>query len=187
MHLRFEQLLAQHCAPTLAHLKPASLVTLRRAEFPDLSVLSPYVAALGRAGVRMKVLCQCERRYLLLLYRAPALLRCLQHPICREILQKEGYPMERTLAMQLTHLCRRLAQSAEFPHEIGLFLGYPPADVLGFARYGGRNCKLCGHWKVYSDVAYAKSCFAAYDRCKDRYLAHVARGQSLLSLLDAAS
>ena len=40
----------------------------------------------------------------------------------------------------------------KFPHEIGIFLGYPLADVAGFIRNKGRNCKCIGTWKVYGDA-----------------------------------
>lgn len=63
----------------------------------------------------------------------------------------------RGLAALLRHLRRRLLWREGFPHEIGLFLGYPPEDVQGFlADPGGGRCKLCGHWKVYHDVEGAR-------------------------------
>ena len=47
----------------------------------------------------------------------------------------------------------RLASGDGFPHEIGLFLGYPVEDVLGFIENAGQNCKCCGCWKVYCNEA----------------------------------
>ena len=49
------------------------------------------------------------------------------------MLRKEGYPVSDGVEAMLTHLGARLA-GAEFPHEVGLFLGYPAADVEGFRR-----------------------------------------------------
>ena len=40
-----------------------------------------------------------------------------------------------------------------FPHEIGVFLDYPLADVEGFIRNAGRDYLLSGYWKVYHDPA----------------------------------
>ncbi|MBR4359697.1 MAG: DUF3793 family protein [Clostridia bacterium] len=37
----------------------------------------------------------------------------------------------------------RLRTEAGFPHEVGLFLGYLPADADGFMRRKD-ECKLCG-------------------------------------------
>ena len=58
-------------------------------------------------------------------------------------------------------------EGEEFPHEIGLFLGYPPEDVEGFCRYQGQNYKLCGRWKVYGDREAACRRFQRYDHCRD--------------------
>ncbi|MDR0758852.1 MAG: DUF3793 family protein [Treponema sp.] len=58
--------------------------------------------------------------------------------------------------------------SSQFPHEVGIFLGYPADDVLGFVEHNGQNYKLCGYWKVYGDVERAKACFRQYDECRER-------------------
>lgn len=49
-----------------------------------------------------------------------------------------------------------MADYGEFPHEVGLFLGYPPEDVEGFIENKARSCKITGYWKVYSDEEKAK-------------------------------
>ena len=100
------------------------------------------------------------------------------------MLQKEGYPVSDGVEAMLTHLGARLA-GAEFPHEVGLFLGYPAADVEGFRRNGGRNCKLCGHWKVYGQVEEARRRFLAFDRCREALCRWVAEGRSLEQLFPA--
>lgn len=51
----------------------------------------------------------------------------------------------------LTQLSRRLCCSADFPHEIGVFLGYPLGDVVGFIENRGKNFTCCGCWKSYGD------------------------------------
>ena len=83
-------------------------------------------------------------------------------------------------------LSTRLRMGKEFPHEIGLFLGYPPEDVLGFQRYRGQNCKLCGYWKVYSDVDRARVLFRLYDRCREVLCRRVAQGMTLSEVFLAA-
>ena len=56
-----------------------------------------------------------------------------------------------------------------FPHEIGIFLGYPLADVTGFINNKGRNCKCIGTWKVYGDASSASKAFARFNKCSDVY------------------
>ena len=57
----------------------------------------------------------------------------------------------------------------QFPHEIGVFLDYPLADVKGFIENGGKNCKCCGCWKVYCDECGAKKTFSKYKKCREVY------------------
>ena len=67
----------------------------------------------------------------------------------------------------------------EFPHEIGLLLGYPAADVEGFIENKGQDSLYSGYWKVYDDVEHAKRLFDAYNKCRDRLLKAVAEGVPL--------
>ena len=86
----------------------------------------------------------------------------------------------------LLQLRRRLAQSGQFPHEIGLFLGYPPCDVLGFLHDAGRHSKLSGYWQVYGDAQAALALFAKYKKCADVYARCHANGTSIWQLTVAA-
>ena len=57
---------------------------------------------------------------------------------------------------------RRLQRFEAFPHEIGLFLSYPPEDVRGFIEHKGHESKCDGCWKVYGDAERAKKTFRTY-------------------------
>ena len=78
------------------------------------------------------------------------------------------YPVENT-ARCVVKLLDRLRQEGCFPHEIGLFLGYPSEDVRGFMENGPRCCKCCGYWKVYGDEEKAGRVFAQYEKCTRIY------------------
>ena len=72
-----------------------------------------------------------------------------------------------------------MADYGEFPHEVGLFLGYPPEDVEGFIENKARSCKLTGYWKVYSDEEKAKKIFAKYSKCTRVYTEQYADGKTI--------
>ncbi|WP_087064339.1 DUF3793 family protein [Intestinibacillus massiliensis] len=183
----FENALVNYCAPTLAGLKPASLMACEKAEYPNLGALAAqYTAALRAQGLRFEVVCRCAHSSLLLVYREDMLRRRLAEPAAAALLQAAGYPAGGALAEMLARLKRRIAQNADFPHEIGVFLGYPLEDVRGFQRHKGQNFKLCGYWKVYSDVERAKRCFAQYDHCRACFAGKLAQGMSITQLLRAA-
>ena len=77
------------------------------------------------------------------------------------------------------HLIRRLCEYEEFPHEIGLFLGYPPEDVYGFIENKADGFKCVGCWKVYGDARAAQKTFARYKKCSDIYAVQYANGRSI--------
>ena len=175
LHYRFEQTLAWHCAPSLAGIKAADLLTWTVEGREGADLLSHYAELLSSRGIRLYVLGARRGRTLLLIFR-PRQLDCwLAQAKVREMLDRAGYPVSRDTEAMLAHLRRRL-QGGEFPHEIGLFLGYPPGDVEGFLRDGGRHCKLCGPWKVYDNVEEAARRFAAFHRCRDALTQRVDRG-----------
>ena len=58
---------------------------------------------------------------------------------CTELGVKEFTPV--ALNRCIVKLIGRLQENEGFPHEIGLFLGYPPEDVLGFIENKGEFFK----------------------------------------------
>ena len=93
--------------------------------------------------------------------------------------------MHEGLDALLEHLSTRTQEQQDFPHEIGLFLGYPIEDVRGFIEQGGKDCKLSGYWKVYGDVQAARRLFRQFDRCRDTARGYVERGMTILELFAA--
>ena len=65
----------------------------------------------------------------------------------------------------LRELKRRYA-IYNFPHELGIFLGYPINDVKDFIDNPKKKCLLCGYWKVYSDKENAKRIFRIFDNVR---------------------
>ena len=181
---QFEHTLAWHCAPSLAGLKPADLLAWDPPEREWPGLLGHYVSALGGQGVRLRVLGRHRGRLMLLVYRPQVLSSWLERPAVAEMLSRLGYPAGEGLQALLRHLSRRL-ERGPFPHEIGLFLGYPPGDVAGFLRDGGRGCKLCGPWKVYGDVEQARRRFLAFRRCRADLSLRLAQGMPLCQAMGA--
>ena len=172
-----DEMVIRYCAPTLASIKTGSLFSCPREE--EREVLSS-VCALNRRlagkGLRVLPLRRRDGKRLVYVYRPKRLERDLSDERARRILGDMGYP-EGSVSGCLRRLCERLRTSEEFPHEIGLFLGYPPEDVEGFMA---RQCAKCvGCWKVYGDVERAQRLFALYARCTGIYLRQYAQGRSM--------
>lgn len=173
-----EDLIVQLCAPTLAGLKTGSLFTC---PYQSEAALLDDVRALNRRlhskGVRVLVL-RVRRRALIYLYRPSSLERDFSDEAVASLLTDFGYPAE-SADRCVVQLARRLRTCPDFPHEIGLFLGYPPEDVRGFVENKAQDCKCVGCWKVYGDEAAARRRFAQYKKCTDVYRACWARGRSI--------
>lgn len=118
----------------------------------------------------------------MLLYSESRLSQCLNVPARREILRRFGYTDDMTLGECLDRLSQRLS-SSDFPHEIGVFLDYPTRDILGFIENNGKNYKLCGCWKVYSDEAKAARVFENYDKCRRFLRGKINMGEDLYRAL----
>ena len=181
-----EELLAMHCAPTFAGLKAASLISLDKRKFPHLdNLLAPYEPCFTCKGITYMILIEESAYRLVLFYRPDALARTLSHPQSKKILSCYGYHTDAGLSNLLDELKLRLATQAVFPHEIGLFLGYPPDDVAGFIIHKGRECRCTGYWKVYADEDKARQMFHRYTACTQEYCWKLQQNISLVDLLKA--
>lgn len=69
-------------------------------------------------------------RTLFYVYHIGALEKLLRYPLNRKFLEERGYPCKS--AAQSVRLLKERMQEDDFPHEIGIFLGYPLEDVHGF-------------------------------------------------------
>ena len=174
-----EEMLVRHCAPTLAGLKTGNLFSC---EFEDEEAmrfsLRRWNRILGKKGLRLLPLRFRENRGLIYVFRPSRLSLDLQDHIAGKLLQERGYAAH-NLSLCVLHLIRRIAESEEFLHEIGLFLSYPPEDVCGFIENGGEGCKCTGFWKVYGDEEKCRTLFAKYQKCTAAYLLQLSRGRSV--------
>lgn len=182
---QFEWTLAWHCAPALTGLKAADLVAWAPPRDEGKEILGRYAALLARRGIGLRVLGRRGERTLLLVFRRRRLDSWLREPQVAAMLRAAGYPVEGGTRAMLSHLRKKL-EGPGFPHEIGLFLGYPPGDVAGFLRDGGRGCKLCGPWKVYGDVEQARRRFRAFRCCRMALTRRVEQGIPLARVFPAA-
>ena len=141
-----EERLIRQCAPTLAGIKTGSLFPCpyetREELMADVRAFNRRFAARGLCLLPMRL----ENGHALLyLYRPAELRRDLQNGLAQEILSLAGYRCG-SCECCVTDLIRRLRGRAEFPHEIGLFLSYPPEDVRGFIENRAQNFKRAGLW-----------------------------------------
>ncbi len=174
-----DEMIIKHCSPTLAGMKTANMFTY---PFKNEVELRDTVRRLNRLligkGIRILPLRYQNNCALIYLYRPSKLSKDLSHEIARTILTERGYSMQSPQCL-LRDLMKRLNASADFPHEIGLFLGYPPEDVWGFMKHQAQGYKCVGSWKVYGDEKQAQKTFEQYKKCTQLYTRWYTKGRSI--------
>lgn len=164
-----EEHLIQHCAPTLAGIKSGSLFTcpcFSREKF--INQIRNLNKRLVPKGIRIVPMRYYNGKALIYVYRPSMLSRDLSSKDASRLLNHSGYSSG-SCESCIAQLIRRLQQEGRFPHEIGLFLGYPAEDVQGFIENNACNCKCVGAWKVYGDEEFARKRFDQYKKCSQIY------------------
>ena len=144
------------CAPVLKGVKISNLITMKPGGWRKIR------AYLKKSRIICIPLYADAEKEVLFLYRYEQLERHLKNREVREFLRSCGYESFE-VASVLVRLRRRYQLyagiSKEFPHELGVLLGYPVGDVQGFIDNRGENSLTSRYWKVYQNPKEAEKIF----------------------------
>ena len=176
-HEPLEVKIANQCAPVLAGVKPSNMLVLENKHIRDV------VRVLEGTGLSWRCLYAGEEKNIWLLYRKEAMEETVLGKEQMLFLREWGYE-EDTLERMLMKFSQRFrqyrkAKNLPFPHEMGVFLGYPMADVKGFIKYEGKNYLYCGYWKVYENVEERKELFRTYEEIRKVFVEEARKGKNL--------
>ena len=174
-----EELIVQQCSPTLAGLKTGSIFNCpfrsRKDLWKEIRLLNTRLKPKGLRVIPLRI---SAHNAMIYIYRPERLSKDLADSKAACILEDCGYT-GRTVPGCISLLMERLRVGEDFPHEIGLFLGYPPEDVSGFIENKALKSKATGHWKVYGDEKKAMKTFARFKKCTKVYTDRRAHGVSI--------
>ena len=174
-----EDIIIKHCSPTLAGMKTGNMFSCSFTDAGEMrDTVRHWNRLLGKKGLRVLPLKFQNDRALVYVYRISHLSRDLKNDFACRLLKERGYETEMPERC-IARLVRKMKECGEFPHEIGLFLGYPPEDVNGFIENRARGSKLTGCWKVYGNEENARMIFEKYKKCTDVYTEKFAEGKSV--------
>lgn len=166
-------LLTEHCMPVLLGIKPSNIITAHKRKMvcQEEFINCVYKEVMG-FNCRLSTLYENEEVYIFFIYNYDLLESILTHEESCRFLRQVGYwQYEKTVEKQIELIKSRYYKYKEergsFPHEIGIFLGYPLEDVKGFIANNGRYYLLNGYWKVYGDVKQAKETFRLYQMARE--------------------
>ena len=154
-----------YAAPVLTGAQPSSLVCFHKRFRGAWNQCTDRLCE--TTGLCVTMLYENQDTFALLIYdrrKMAAIFRC---PVAVELLKAHGYPHAASLPHMLACLKTRFCECS-FPHEIGIFLGYPPKDVCAFIQKNGREYLCCRYWKVYHDEQSAIETFRCIDEAKAR-------------------
>ncbi len=175
-------MLAYHCAPCLKQVKMANMFHVSRISFPHAKeMVLEYNDKLKNKGLEFRILQAEKPRITFYLFSTKEIEKVLNQPVIQSFLQNLGYPTDSVSAC-LDHLETRM-EEASYPHEIGIFLGYPYEDVLGFIHH--KPCCGVGAWKVYDamNLERSQALFALFDRIRNQFIYAVENGAMIEQLI----
>lgn len=181
-----EFLIANHCAPALAGIKPANIVMCKKYNIPNIDKqIHMLNKQLNIRDIYIDIICERSNRTMIIVYRKSILEKHLQERKNKAFLEQYGYKNLKSTADYLDFLKSRI-NCDFFPHEIGVFLGYPLRDIYCFINHRDEGCVLTGDWKVYHNAEEAKKLFERFKTCKKALSDKVASGKSLAQIFCAA-
>lgn len=175
-----EMQIAFHCAPLIAGLKLSNLLMLNDKD------LKKATSILKRAGISYFVVAAVNGKAAVLLFDRERLKKYLMKEKVWKIFQDMGYQddsMGKILYAFRIRYEGYLMQNWEFPHEMGLLLGYPVEDVEGFIRNEGENCLYIGYWKVYENLSEKILLFHKFEEARDSLICLLSNGLGIVEII----
>ncbi|MGN1182699.1 MAG: DUF3793 family protein [Faecalibacillus sp.] len=172
MSNEFEKELIFYAAPTLSKMKMANLYNVH---FYYLDQYLLYYNHIFNKKDIYLMKFTIQNRNILYVYQKRKLDSLYHSRMARKILHSFQYQCLSPESM-LQELQKRLNNQG-FPHEIGLFLGYPYQDVLSFIN--GKKPLFIGYWKVYSHLNQCQKTFLKYEKCTRELYRRLKQGMTI--------
>lgn len=140
---------------------------------------------LHNTNISLIILCTCKKRHLVMVYRAKELEEHLRGKEVSDYLREFGYRRDDFIS-NLIRLHQRMNgfynKMKEFPHEVGVFLGYPICDIKGFLENKGERYLHSGYWKIYGNLEETRKKFLSYDEAREIAIDEFLSGRELESI-----
>ena len=174
--------LALQCAPLITGIKISNLLMVA-AENEDL-----VMDLVQGSGITCFCVMRTTKKTAFLLFRRSLLEAYLNNSEALDILKKAGYE-DFSFGKILLRFKKRYEaylndEHKQFPHEMGLLLGYPIEDVRGFIEHNGCGCLYSGYWKVYRNVPLKKKMFEDFEKAKESVIQLLAEDIDMRLILE---
>ena len=173
--------LALQCAPLLINIKISNLLIVHRTK------KSEVIKLFESTPISYYVIYESKEKVIFFLFIREKLEVYLGLESVSNAMKMFGYSTN-NLELIFDEFSKRytkyMSERFKFPHEIGLLLGYPVEDVIGFIENNGKNYLHTGYWKVYSNLSDAIELFEQYKRAKEIVIKMVSQGINIRSIIN---
>lgn len=173
--------IALQCAPLICGVKISNILIVENRELDNINHI------FENTSIYINNIYTNEKRSLLLLYNYKAVESYLHERYVVQFMNVQGYhtlQIEDVLSELSIRFKNYKENKDEFPHELGIILGYPVWDVIGFIKNKGQNSLYTGYWKVYKNLSQASETFLKYEKAKELVVKNVIEGLSIIEIIN---
>jgi hypothetical protein len=170
------------CAPVIMHCRAACSLSVMHKSKEQMEVFSCFLHLILCNQLLILPLVSTEDFTVYLIYREDMLLEKVSDERAKLLLDRFDYP-HGSLSEIVSRLSVRLGEyfydDEVFPHELGVFLGFPMEDILEYIKEDGKNPLITGYWKVYQNAQNAMKEFSNFDLAKEEIYQWYLKNQRL--------
>ena len=176
-----DEILALYCSQVLGQIKPANLFTISNEAYDVDYLIKIWNEDFNKIDIYFTLISKRKNTSSIFCFRKANLYKSINSNQTKKYLTSCGYQTN-NLDTCIRCLQKKLLANS-FPHEIGLFLGYPYEDVMGFIENNGKNYLCSGYFKVYKNKQAKLKLFEMYNKVRTEYKAIVDKNIELKNIL----
>ncbi len=147
--------------------KPAEILSFPKYEKQLSRKIASIEKHIGRCKrIEYKLFRSKNGNIKILFYNRQTLDESLRYFSNKTFLRSLGYPKQYDLDEYLNIIIEKI-QKGLMPHEIGVFLGYPLKDIIGFIGHPSLKLTKINSWRVYGDPTLSDKRFNEFLEAKN--------------------
>ncbi len=153
-------LFCQHVGAVACGAKPAAIINISADDFMRCRPI--------KTRVSVKVIARNGNMLKAFVYNRLELLKVLRDDKCKRTLSGLGYKDTADSEGLIRQMVDRIRNQTEFPHEIGIFLGYPLKDVCGYMGINELKLTKKLGWRMYGDTLESEEIYFKRKRVRQQ-------------------